>query len=228
MEPETRLRTPQHVLDHVFVLCAEGAPEAEALTRFGLREGSANTHPGQGTACRRFFFRNAYVELLWVHDATEAQSPGSRPTRLFERWSARRSGASPFGVVLRSAGPGLAEPPFPTWPYRPSYLPPELAIDVAAGTLLSEPELFYFRWPRRSSDLAGEAIVHDPPFGEIAAVGITGPELSPRSASLRAVEAAGLVSFPTGAKHVLHVDFGRGPRERSVDFRPELPVVLRF
>ena len=55
-------------LDHVFIMCAVGGPEAVALSRLGLKEGSANTHPGQGTASRRFFFRNGYIELLWVCD----------------------------------------------------------------------------------------------------------------------------------------------------------------
>ena len=56
-------------LDHVFVCCSAGGPEADALRRAGLSEGSPNTHPGQGTECRRFFFSNAYLELLWVSDA---------------------------------------------------------------------------------------------------------------------------------------------------------------
>jgi hypothetical protein len=217
-----------HVLDHVFVLCAQGAPEAEALARFGIREGSGNTHPGQGTACRRFFFRNAYLELLWVHDAAEAQSPTSLPTRLFERWSARHAGASPFGVVLRSAGPGASEPPFAAWPYRPSYLPPELPIDVAEGTLLSEPELFYFRSPRRLGVLASEPTTHGVPLDGVAAVTIGIPGQEPRTSALRAVEAAGLLSFPISPDHVLYVDFGQGPRRHVSDFRPGLPVVLRF
>jgi hypothetical protein len=50
-------------LDHVFVMCAAGAPEAEALVRLGLTEGSSNVHPGQGTRCRRFFLRDQYLEL---------------------------------------------------------------------------------------------------------------------------------------------------------------------
>ena len=65
-------------LDHVFVMCDVGAPEAAALHALGLREGSPNTHPGQGTACRRFFFGNAYLELVWVTDAAEAQAPARR------------------------------------------------------------------------------------------------------------------------------------------------------
>ena len=51
-------------LDHIFVWTTCGAPEADCLRDFGLVEGSANRHPGQGTACRRFFFHNAMIELL--------------------------------------------------------------------------------------------------------------------------------------------------------------------
>jgi len=51
-------------LDHLFVCTAPGAPEAERLVQFGLREGPPNQHPGQGTANRRFTFANAMIELV--------------------------------------------------------------------------------------------------------------------------------------------------------------------
>jgi hypothetical protein len=72
-------------LDHLFVCTAPGAPEAEKLVRFGLHEGAPNQHPGQGTANRRFAFVNAMIELVWVNDATEAQSKSTRRTLLWER-----------------------------------------------------------------------------------------------------------------------------------------------
>jgi len=53
-------------LDHLFVCTALDAPAAEKLIQFGLREGLPNQHPGQGTACRRFAFFNAMIELFWV------------------------------------------------------------------------------------------------------------------------------------------------------------------
>jgi hypothetical protein len=217
-----------HVLDHVFVMCSRGAPEADALLGHGLREGSGNTHPGQGTACRRFFFENAYLELLWVHDAAEAQNPTTLPTRLYERWSARASGASPFGVVLRSAGSAPTAPPFATWSYAAPYLPAGLGIDVAVGTQLDEPALFYFRLPRRAGDLAKEPTAHRAPLREVAAVSLGIPGSGPRTEALRAVESAGLASFPATDEHVLRIDFGREPRPSCADLRPDLPLVLRF
>ncbi len=69
-------------LDHVFVCTAVAAPEADRLVAFGLTEGTASSHPGQGTANRRFFFRNAVLELLWVHDEHEARSPVVAPPAL--------------------------------------------------------------------------------------------------------------------------------------------------
>jgi hypothetical protein len=103
-------------LDHLFIFCAEGAPEGDALVRLGLAEGAGNVHPGQGTANRRFFFRNAYLELLWVSDPAEARSPRSLPTRLYERWEKRGRLASPFGLVFRpAAGTPPEPPPFATW-----------------------------------------------------------------------------------------------------------------
>ncbi len=134
-------------VDHVFVCCDVGAPEARALIDLGWPEGAPNTHPGQGTANRRFFFRNAYLELLWVTEAEEARSEMVGRTRLWERWSRRRSGACRFGVVLRREGANESDLPFRSWSYRPTYLPAGWAIEVARDLRLDEPELFYLDVP---------------------------------------------------------------------------------
>src|SRR5271163_2159594 len=91
-------------VDHACIACASGAPEGDALLRAGFVEGSANTHPGQGTANRRFFFENFMLELIWVADPAEAQSAQTRRTRLWDRCSRRESAVSPFGIVFRAAG----------------------------------------------------------------------------------------------------------------------------
>ena len=82
-------------LDHIFICTSIGAGEADRLIAFGLAEGTPNVHQGQGTVCRRFFFHNAYLELLWVENPAEAQSNLIRPTYLWERWSGRTGGAFP-------------------------------------------------------------------------------------------------------------------------------------
>jgi hypothetical protein len=90
-------------LDHLFALVEVGGPEAEQRAVFGPTEGSPNTHPGQGMACCRFFFRNAYLELVWVHDPAEAQTVPAGLAHLWPQWTGwrtRRVEAS-IGVELR-------------------------------------------------------------------------------------------------------------------------------
>jgi hypothetical protein len=219
--------TSPFAVDHVFVLCSAGASEAAVLTRAGLKEGSSNTHPGQGTACRRFFFENLYLELVWISDAEEARREPTARTRLWERWSERCRSACPFGLVFRSAdGSASPEPPFPTWSYHPPYS--EVAIDVGEETPLSEPALFYFRFARRPDALRGEPTAHALPLRKLTAlsVGIPGP--SARSEAARAAEATGLVSFPHADDHLMTLAFDGEAAGRAQDLRPVLPVLLAW
>lgn len=215
-------------LDHVFVLCGRGAPEAEVLLRLGIREGAANTHPGQGTACRRFFFANAYLELLWVENAEETGSEAVQRTQLLDRWSLRRSGACPFGIILRpsSGGPEVA-PDFPTWRYTPPYLPAGLAIEVADGMALDEPAVFYMAGlgPRRPR---GEhSIDHAVPLVTVHRLSIEGPLPADRSLPRLSLEASGAVAFAEASAYLMSIDFSDAPRH-AADLRPDLPIVLRW
>jgi hypothetical protein len=214
-------------VDHVFVCCSVGGPEADALVRLGLREGAANTHPGQGTACRRFFFTNAYLELLWVSDPEEAQAASVRPTRLWQRWSQRSQGACPFGIVLRPLVAGVdTQPPFVSWPYRPSYMPPGVAIDVARDTPLTDPEFFYLRFRGDRSRVAQEPVDHDLPVRSLTGITVWRPA-GPGSDATKALQAAGLVVFRDAAEYLMELRFDE-PSRGSADLRPMLPLALRW
>jgi hypothetical protein len=217
-----------YALDHVFVCCAEGAPEAARLTRLGFAEGSSNTHPGQGTASRRFFFENAYLELFWVTDAREAQAGPAARTRLWSRWSARGVEASPFAIILRPDGAEDAGPPFASWAYHPSYLPPPLAIHVAEGTPLGEPAFFYLGFARGAAQMQPQPRAHDSGVRRMTAVEIGLPGTAPRSAAAQFVEDAGLVQFVQPERHRMTITFDDGHRGEGTDLRPDLPLVLRW
>lgn len=215
-------------LDHVFILCDRGAPEADALVRLGIREGSGNTHPGQGTACRRFFFSNVYLELLWVEDAAEARSEPVWRTRLLDRWTLRRAGACPFGVILRPSFDSVQAPlPFPTWRYTPPYLPAGLAIDVADGTPLEEPAVFHMGVQRSRGRTLWEPMGHEPPVRTVSRVSIGGPLPLVPSAARRALEDVRAVAFGDASTYLLTLDFS-DTAGAVADLRADLPLVLRW
>ncbi len=123
-------------------LCTGRRPMADQLVEAGFAEGTPNRHPGQGTANRRFFFDNAFIEFIWVADEAEIRSDLVAPTRLWERMNWRESGASPFEICIRPVGDQPGEIPFSTFSYRPPYLPPGDEIPMADQVPVEEPGSF--------------------------------------------------------------------------------------
>lgn len=193
-------------IDHVFIRVTRGGPEAEALRAFGLTEGSGNIHPGQGTANRRFFFANAFIELLWIADEAEIASPLTAPTRLRERLTPG-SAASPFGICYRpSATANVAT--FPTFSYHPSYLPPAVCIDIAADAPLSAPMQFFFAVASAPEQWQGER-----------------RQPLQHAAGLQNITA---IEFPCGDEPLLKIIFDHEAHGLHHDFRPTLPLVISY
>jgi hypothetical protein len=213
-------------VDHAFIACAHQAQEGDALLRAGFVEGSRNTHPGQGTANRRFYFENFMLELMWVADPAEAQSAQTRRSRLWERWSQRQSGVSPFGIVFRASGDPDSAAPFPTWDYYPSYLPPGLAIQIAEGTTLHEPELFYLPFLKMPGIRRGEPLNHAAPIRRVSGLRIGVPRLPELSSASRIIESQGLLKYFQSEQPILEILF-TCVSDLSVDLRPALPLLFR-
>jgi hypothetical protein len=220
-------------LDHLFTFTNVGAPELEQLLQFGLSEGQPNTHPGQGTACRRFFFHNAYLEFIWVHDEQEAASDWVRPLGFIERSHYQQTGASPFGLIFRPRpGTERAKLPFATKTLRPPYLPEPLKLEVADNYgETGEPMLFYMSFGKRSDEYAPERrqpLAHAAGFKEITGITITLPGAQSVSRSLQMTERTGLARFIMGSSPLAEVSFDHERQSKLKDFRPELPLLFRW
>ena len=217
--------------DHLFICTNEGAEAAERLISLGFQEGSSNVHPGQGTANRRFFFHNAMLELLWVHDVAEAHSEAIRPTRLLERWENRDQGACPYGICLRSTD----EPrqvAFSNWAFRPPYLPEALSIAVGTNSnILTEPMLFQTPFGKRPDHFSPEKaqpIEHTIGLQEITRVELISPQASSISSELQAVLSTKQIKLRTGKTYCLELGFDQEVKGQQRDCRPDLPLVLSW
>lgn len=215
-------------VDHVFVCTAPGGPAAELLREAGLVEGTPNRHHGQGTACRRFFFSNAMLELIWLEDEVAVKSEQTRVTRLWERLSAAGQTASPFGVILRPA-PGT-EPacPWRSRAYRPQAMP-GLELEIAADTEIAEPMWCYMKNGRPPADWPVERLQPlDHPAGlrKITRFLVGCPNAKQDSVT-SAMARNGVIALQTGAEHSLELQFDGGCRATMLDFRPSLPLLFR-
>jgi hypothetical protein len=192
---------------HIFVSASVGAPEAEDLLKAGLVEGSSNVHVGQGTSNRRFFFERGFLELIWVHDEREARAPLTAPTKLWDRWAGRGSTTNPFGICLSSADGAGSSFPFPTWAYRPGYLPDDRCMLFVDNLPLSEPEVFILSWPQVQASPKTEPTRHPLGLLEMRSVSVGLHDPTSISSSLSAIRDAGLVKVHRSATSELVIEF---------------------
>jgi hypothetical protein len=218
--------------DHLFICTDIGAYEADRLVSLGLVEGTSNLHPGQGTTNRRFFFHNAMLEFLWICDPEEAKSELIRPTRLWERWANRQGGACPFGVCLRSTTNDGESIAFPSWAYRPPYLPEPLSIAVGTNSgVLTEPMLFqtpFGKRPDRYSTEKAQHLDHHLGLRELTRVELVSPTANQPSPALQAVLNTDRVKLRAGGGYFVELGFDGEVQGDRVDFQPGLPLVISW
>ncbi|MEH2012284.1 VOC family protein [Nostoc sp.] len=219
-------------LDHIFVCVEPEAPPANMLTAFGLTEGGRRIHRGQGTANVCFFFDNVYLELLWLFDANEIQSPLVRPTGLWSRCRWQETQACPFGISFRTTASNLQEIPFPTWDYHPAYRTPKASIAIATNSdNLSEPLIFISPATQKPPNYPLERrppLVHKVGFKEITALQVTLAGVQNFSAEARTLIDLGLVQFSQGNFYQLEIEFDNAKEGNSQYFGSQLPILIKW
>ena len=116
-------------IDHIFIFTDDKGKIADDLVDFGLTEGSNRIHIGQGTANRKFYFDNFFLEILWVHNSNEITSDKTKPMGLWQRAEYKTNRFSPFGLcIVNSEG---TETIFNNaFKYQPDYFPQGMEIDI--------------------------------------------------------------------------------------------------
>lgn len=153
-------------IDHIFIFTEAPEAAAEELRAFGLIEGSSRVHVGQGTANRKFYFENFFLELLWVHNEPELTSPTTQPAQLWQRAHYLETQASRYGLCLVNTPD--TDPVFAAaTSYQPAYFPAGLVIEVLAHQ--PNPDLpWTFRLPFISPKTAAvEPTSHPNGLGEL-------------------------------------------------------------
>lgn len=217
-------------VDHIFICTQYKAPEAEMLKNFGLTEGTSNRHLGQGTANRRFFFKNFFIELLWLENLEEAKSETIAATLLYDRISSKSADISPFGVCFRPKNQADKEVKFPSWSYKPSYLPNTLKIDVAKDSSLSEPMWFFLSFASRpdlSTQDKAQPFDHSNGLSEVTSIEITMSKFN-ENFSLSDLKILGMLNVIDGSEHLLEITFDQNKQGLIHDFRPSLPMVFKY
>lgn len=218
-------------LDHLIVFVEKGGKVAEKLIDFGLYEGSRNVHPGQGTANRRFFFHNSFLELVWVENEEEIKGNLVAPIRLWERANHQKTGYAPFGLCIRE------EPDQPSvfqgaLSYQPPYLPQGMHIDVITHEECPVfPMLFKIPFGKIPADLPAhesQPLVHRIELRAITKVTFGIPACDCSSEAMRLLQREPWFEIREMDHHMVLLEFDHCQRQKKVSFEPFLPLIFRY
>ena len=218
-------------LDHLFVCVSPEAMEADLFARCGFTEGTPNIHPGQGTSCRRFFFHNTYVEFLSLDNADDALNACTAPTGLYERLTDTAGAVSPFGLCFRnSAGTDSNECPFPSWSYRPDYLPEPHCVNVAEAPL-TEPMWFFLSFAGRPDQLAAgrrQSMNHANGVECLTSVEVQWRDGDDGSEVAAMVSEVPALTLSVQESHLVKLCFDDWRQSTTIDLQPQLPLIVRY
>ena len=217
-------------LDHIFVCVPNERELNESLANSGLNLSARRVHHGQGTANRCAFFDNAYLEFLLRDRDEDLQSESVQSVSLWERMQWRNTRASPFGIAFRFVS-NKHDFPVETRPYYAPFLPNGASIPVATPfNSIQEPLIFFSlvtKKPIEKFALNSSSLEHRGSRHLLTKIEITSP-YSNFSEQLQWFCREKLVYISQGKSHHAELELDNGREEQSLDFRPVLPLSIRW
>lgn len=207
------------LIDHIFVFCRSEA-DADELVDFGLTEGSGRSHEGVGTANRRFFFENFYLEILRVESEEEAKRLSQ--IGIWDRYDHKASGYSEYGLCLENCeGSDSIFDNAIKW--KPDFLPEGQFVDI----LTNEKMPWIFRFPaNRARGFSSEPMEHPLGVKRLSRAIFGLPELSFRD-SLKYISENFAVEFYEAPESYLILEFDNAEQGREKSFS-NLNLTIRY
>lgn len=203
-------------IDHIFIFTDDKGKVAEELVDFGLSEGSNRIHVGQGTANRKFYFENFFLEILWVHNVQELTSDKTKPMGLWERAEYQTTLASPFGLCLVHTED--TDSVFKNaLKYQPAYFPPGMEIDILKNE--DQTDLpWTFRLPFRGQEKHDqEPTVHKNGIARLTRA-VFEYKTTSGNEFLEKFKNQSTIQFMESSRNWLHLIFDHGNQGKRQDF----------
>ena len=183
-------------------------------------------------------FANAFLELAWPDERVPVNPGFQKAFEKFKLRSAwRTSGCSPFSIAMHRNGPP-APLPVPSWSASPPWMAPGTSIEILTprddttspslgihpNAVSEDPALDVSRRDLRAAGALNHPIgVNRVTFVRL----ITPPDYHPIEA-VSYVQKLGVMDVIAGSEWTLELTFDDAAQGKSRDFRPVLPLKIRY
>jgi hypothetical protein len=225
-------------IDHLLIFALEEILEVSILQEFGL---CCNTQiirrVEQGTASRVFFFENVYLEVVWLEDKERARQHAiDTGIDILARTCWQQTGASPFGIGLRCKREIDDFMPYSKiHRFRRNQLDRSIKFSQENLAHLTEPLCFTIPNHLALTTLINcscqqhrQLIYHPLGVKKLTSTNITinGNEKLTNTISL--LDRHNVLTIQRGIFPLLDLTFDNNLKQKIIDFRPILPMLINY
>ena len=230
-------------LDHILIWVDKDAPEIELFKENGFTSIISGSHSQQGTSGKHLFFLNFYIELLYISDDSEAfeniEKFGCNYT-VRSNWRLNHT-SSPFGLALKMETFDKEKILFDYTEYKAGWMKDDGLLMADNNKNLSAPLVFVLRpkmeFPCYQSidEMLQENTPEDFKKNRIHENGIRTLTSYNIYIDYR-VETAKMINYLNtnginilkGDKNCIELIFDNGINNQEIDFRPRLPLIIKY
>ncbi|WP_271855907.1 hypothetical protein [Patiriisocius marinus] len=236
------------IVDHFNIWVKNPTKAKERLTDIGfyaVPDSLSLIHTGQGTTGKYFYFLNGYLELIFVYHQNEFDANNALNTALDfkERVNFETNGASPFSIALQVKEYNIEKIPFEKIRYHQEWMEENESIYSAKNSKinLKEPSIFVV-YPEIEatkfetiSDLknipdeyafARSFYKHPNGAEKVTKISITTTGTNTQTETITAINGIENISIQNGKEHLMELYFDNNIQDKTIDLRPELPLIV--
>jgi hypothetical protein len=244
---------PKFDLDHLIIWTEKDAPELKLFEERGFTIASkVFLHTGFGTEGRFIRFYNILLQFMYPNEKATFDPTFNR-TLLAPRANWRKTGQSPFGIGLSMTPYDTANIPFQTQEVKAPWMPPNISIFFASsssthtyepGVLIVHPSINYVR-ANTIEEVIAAIEKKVPPEDTLQRMNalksyqhangvkkLTGVKITCKakdfSSTMQALKNMDYCQIVKGKEPLLEMTFDENRQKKTADFRPQLPVIIKY
>ncbi|WKK77060.2 VOC family protein [Marivirga salinae] len=220
-------------IDHIFIWCKDHSKVKQLFESNGFVTHQGKPHKGQGTAGSYILVGNMYIELISVENQQEFNENNIqhnlKSMSLKPDWKTNK--ASPFGIGLHLLSKDTSQQEFESFIYQQDWMEDSTYYMMSKSiyTHFLEPAIFIvpnhkkFK-PERFTHLLN----HPNGIKEATSIMIKSRNTNDRSEAMTTLNNFDAFHFKMGKEELMTITFDNFKTGTTVDFRPEMPLIIKY
>jgi hypothetical protein len=243
---------PRLEIDHIIIMTEKEAPETKLFEQHGFAVSPfGSVQNGMGAGARYINLVNVFFELLYVSEQAGLDPKYDKILPLRDKW--RTTGESPFGLGLSIIPYDTAHIPFEANKVQAEAMPPNTGVFFATSNLsyphepfvlVGHPSMSYITPERNTLEKINKDIEqwsadetvrmqyrksfqHANQVEKLTNLKIT-CKAKELSSTIKALENVKNCQIVKGKEHLMEITFDGNRQKKTADFRPGLPIVIKY